>query len=146
MPDGTDSRDTTASDPIPLPIKSFYYPQSTFRSILSLPGQLFFAIAGFLGLAHYARQIVQICPRSPAIVKKRTGAAVDLNRWVKENVPSLRGSFVPTWWLPKWVVDWPTRLLMLTRSGHFQTMYSVVGNFSKIDKIEYKRWVRDLST
>lgn len=28
---------------------------------------------------------------------------------------------------------------LIARSGHLQTMYSVVGNFLKVDKIKYRR-------
>lgn len=31
------------------------------------------------------------------------------------------------------------REMLIDVSGHLQTMYCVVGNFTKVDKVEYKR-------
>lgn len=95
-------------------VQSFYLPRSAFQALISLPRQILFAIAGLFGLAHYARQVVRITPRLPAILSLRPGAESDggdsenggdgkvsLNQWIERNVPSLKGRFVPTWWLPK---------------------------------------------
>ncbi|KZT72311.1 AB-hydrolase YheT [Daedalea quercina L-15889] len=49
---------------------------------------------------------------------------VSLRCFVETKCPSLLKGFRPVWWL---------------FSGHLQTAYSVVGDFSKIDKVEYDR-------
>ena len=83
------------------PIKPFYLAKTPIQALLALPGQILFAIAGLFGLAHYARQIVHVSPKVPGALYHVKGHRLDLNRWVKDNMPSLKGSFVPTWWLPK---------------------------------------------
>ncbi len=92
------------------PIKQFHLPLSTFRRLLSLPGQIVFAITGLLGLAHYSRHIVLVRPEKSAelnIAKHSKGqrrSVLDkqlLSEWIEENVPSLLGSFTPSWWLSK---------------------------------------------
>lgn len=96
----------------PLPIKSFYLPTSSvFARILALPSQLLFAIMGLVGLAHYARQIVRVRPRTSAplvrsaaaaaAAKETSSAELTVDQWVEDNVPSLKGTFTPSWWLPK---------------------------------------------
>ncbi|KAI0781038.1 AB-hydrolase YheT [Trametes elegans] len=49
---------------------------------------------------------------------------VTLRDFIQLRCPSLFKEFRPAWWL---------------RSGHLQTGYCVVGDFSKIDKVEYDR-------
>lgn len=66
------------------------------------------------GLRAYPRQIIRILPAKPAILKLRDGNAADgnttfsaggreksLSEWISDNVPSLKGTFTPSWWLPK---------------------------------------------
>ncbi|KAI0361988.1 AB-hydrolase YheT [Trametes cingulata] len=66
----------------------------------------------------------------PATVAARSSASskaierVTLRDFVQLRCPSLFKEFRPAWWL---------------RSGHLQTAYCVVGDFSKIDKVEYDR-------
>lgn len=107
------SRNTTP-EPSDDHVQSFYLPRSGLQALISLPRQILFAIAGLFGLAHYARQVVRITPRLPAILTLRSDTRSDvgdsenggdgkvsLNQWIERNVPSLKGRFVPTWWLPK---------------------------------------------
>ncbi|KAI9064335.1 AB-hydrolase YheT [Trametes sanguinea] len=67
---------------------------------------------------------------APATVAVRSAASskaiekVSLRDFVRFRCPSLLKEFRPAWWL---------------RSGHLQTAYCVVGDFSKIDKVEYDR-------
>ncbi|KAL4067606.1 Alpha/Beta hydrolase protein [Scleroderma yunnanense] len=49
---------------------------------------------------------------------------VSLQEFVEKRCPSLYSTFHPAWWLP---------------SGHHQTLYCVVGDFSQRDKVVYKR-------
>ncbi|KAI0695893.1 AB-hydrolase YheT [Cytidiella melzeri] len=49
---------------------------------------------------------------------------VSLRDLVEKRCPSLHNTFTPAWWLP---------------SGHLQTAYCVVGDFSRVDKLEYER-------
>lgn len=86
------------------PVKEFFLPNSWISQFLSVPAQIVFAIAGIFGLANYARQIVKIRPRQGAVLKLKSETGLEqtgLNRWIEENVPSLSGSFKPSWWLPK---------------------------------------------
>ncbi|BEI82219.1 hypothetical protein CcaverHIS002_0300870 [Cutaneotrichosporon cavernicola] len=73
-------------------------------------------------LAVWARQIVRVVPRSPGVIAR--GAVDDVSAWVDKNVPSLKGTFTPSWWLP---------------NGHLQTAYIVMGDFSKVDRVDYVR-------
>lgn len=86
----------------------------------------------FLTAAYYIPRIVYAA--SPAIIlpeksrKVQQGGGIspvaDLRRFVETRCPSLFKPFHPAWWL---------------KSGHLQTMYCVLGDFSKIDKVEYDR-------
>ncbi|KAI0344177.1 AB-hydrolase YheT [Trametopsis cervina] len=49
---------------------------------------------------------------------------VSLRDLVERRCPSLHNTFVPAWWLP---------------NGHMQTGYCVIGDFSRVDKVEYER-------
>ena len=86
-------------------IKRWYTPMTQLESILFFPHQVLFALLGMVGLAHYPRQIVRIRPHKPALIASESddaeGEKEDLGRWVDRNVPSLQGSFTPSWWLPK---------------------------------------------
>jgi hypothetical protein len=79
--------------------KPFYLPQSVVGKALALPAQILFALLGMLGLATWARQIVRVVPRTAGRIAR--GASEDVTAWVDRNVPSLKGSFTPAWWLPK---------------------------------------------
>ncbi|KAL7418672.1 hypothetical protein Q5752_006355 [Cryptotrichosporon argae] len=171
--------------PSGVPTKPFYFARSAHASVLSLPAQVLFALAGLVGLAHYARAIVRAAPRRPGVVHVRAwegdgvdgepseggsggeasevesevdedklgGRSTSVNRWIDENVPSLKGAFTPAWWLPKYVapahqlaLGSPLRRLeeqgarrRLTPSGHLQTLWTVVGDFTKVDCVEYER-------
>lgn len=57
------------------------------------------------------------CPRRRAV-------SMDIRTFLQSRVPSLYEEFSPTWWLS---------------SGHFQTAYVAMGDFSKIDPIDYER-------
>lgn len=92
------------------PIKSFYLPLSTLKYVLTIPSQLFFLISGMAGFAHFPRQIVNVHSRFPALIdikgkgkveKGKESIKLNLNEWIGENVPSLKGVFTPTWYLPK---------------------------------------------
>jgi hypothetical protein len=87
------------------PVKGFFLPNSWISQFLSVPSQIVFAIAGLFGMANYARQIVKIRPKQDAVLKLRNGNGATkegrLSRWIEESVPSLSGSFKPSWWLPK---------------------------------------------
>ncbi|WVR03567.1 hypothetical protein IAU60_000559 [Kwoniella sp. DSM 27419] len=101
--------------------------------LITFPSQLLFALAGMVGMAHYARQIVNIVPSKPAYIRlKRAvgsvgdvqGKEVRVDQWIAENVKSLRGVFRPSWWAP---------------NGHLQTFFTVTGDFTKVDKVHYVR-------
>ncbi|KAI0941688.1 hypothetical protein AcW1_003506 [Taiwanofungus camphoratus] len=70
------------------------------------------------------------CPRSPVslAVKPLPGSKEiqreTLRKFIRTRCPSLFRQYRPAWWL---------------FIGHFQTAYSSIGDFSKIDKVEYDR-------
>ena len=77
---------------------------------MSFPFAILHTMANYLHLASYPRQIVNITPKNPAVIvlpEKEKDREVSVTRWVEENCPSLRGTFTPSWWLPKWVRDAP---------------------------------------
>ncbi|KAI5886093.1 AB-hydrolase YheT [Schizophyllum commune H4-8] len=49
---------------------------------------------------------------------------IDLRTLVKERCPSLYKRFRPAWWLP---------------NGHIQTIYAVLGDFTKVHRFQYRR-------
>ncbi|KAJ3998349.1 Alpha/Beta hydrolase protein [Lentinula boryana] len=67
-------------------------------------------------------------PPSPEeILVKKPGGGVgpeSLSKLVEEHCPSLRKEFNPPWWL---------------KSGHLQTLFSVAGDFTNVDKVVYER-------
>jgi len=88
------------------PVKSFFLPNSWISQFLSVPAQIVFAIAGMMGLANYARNIIRIRPqRSGALEIRGNGGSEPVAEWIEDNVPSISGSFKPSWWLPKSVFD-----------------------------------------
>jgi hypothetical protein len=124
------------------PVKSFFLPNSWISQFLSVPSQIVFAIAGMMGLANYARNIIRIKPkRSGALEIRGNGGSEPVAEWIEDNVPSIRGSFKPSWWLPKSVMSEHSAYQPLISSGHLQTIFSVIGNFNNVDKVEYKRSV-----
>lgn len=60
---------------------------------------------------------------------------------VQQRCPSLLQPFKPAWWLFKCVNRFIYRLLIndTKRSGHLQTLYCVIGDFSRVDQVEYDR-------
>jgi hypothetical protein len=88
------------------PVKSFFLPNSWISQFLSVPSQIIFAIAGMFGIANYARNIVRIKPKRSGILDIHgNGGSEQVAQWIEENVPSLSGSFKPSWWLPKSVTN-----------------------------------------
>jgi hypothetical protein len=102
-----------------------------FYSALALSGSTLLTILSLVGLASWSRQIVKVVPSKPARLTLRNGIAprrepgggdlhnvngqpsdvsqevghdkegVSLAEWVGRNVGSLKGTFRPSWWLPK---------------------------------------------
>ncbi|WVF65970.1 hypothetical protein IAT40_000708 [Kwoniella sp. CBS 6097] len=107
---------------------------SRFWDFITFPSQLLFALAGMIGMAHYARQIVKIVPSNPARIMLRQNSIgtkenqsrkeVRVDQWISDNVSSLKDVFRPSWWAP---------------NGHLQTFYTVTGDFTKVDKVHYVR-------
>jgi len=67
---------------------------------------------------------------------------VSMSDFVRQNCPSLFDKpFIPSWWLPKYVC----MMIYLcynsprSNSGHAQTFYCVMDDFTLIDQIEYDR-------
>ncbi|TBU32393.1 AB-hydrolase YheT [Dichomitus squalens] len=86
------------------------------------------ALFSFLSAAYYIPKLY--FGSTPATLSVRATAnskdveKVALNDFIRLRVPSLYREYRPAWWL---------------NSGHLQTAYCVVGDFTKIDKVEYDR-------
>ncbi|KAI0709091.1 AB-hydrolase YheT [Earliella scabrosa] len=86
------------------------------------------ALLSFLSATYYMPKLY--FGPTPATVSARTAASskaverVTLREFIQLRCPSLFREFRPAWWL---------------NSGHLQTAYCVLGDFSKIDKVEYDR-------
>ncbi len=79
---------------------------SLLSQVLSLPGQLLLTLLSMVGLAAWPRQIVRVVPRAPGVLNyaksaRRVAEGYTVSRWIADNVPSLKGTFKPAWWLPK---------------------------------------------
>jgi len=77
----------------------------------------------------YYRPALYFADKGAVIEVKDTGGKTKtrqetLRDFIEQRCPSLLRDFRPVWWLV---------------SGHLQTAYSVVGDFSKIDAVEYDR-------
>lgn len=91
-------------------------------SILALPGTILLSLLSMVGLASWPRQIVRVVPKSSVKLASHTGfrggrldgsgkgensATIGTGKhpiladWVTNSVPSLKGTFKPSWWLPK---------------------------------------------
>ncbi|KAI1794276.1 Alpha/Beta hydrolase protein, partial [Ganoderma leucocontextum] len=92
------------------------------------------ALFSFLSAAYYVPKLY--FGSTPATISVRTAAnsktaeKIPLNDFLQLRVPSLRQAFKPAWWL---------------NSGHLQTAYCVLGDFSKV---EYRKliWTLDGGT
>lgn len=81
----------------------------------------------------FLRALVGVSPARPAlhfggrqsVVKLRSGGdAVSMEEFLNTHVPSLLEPYKPAWWLP---------------TGHGQTVYCVLGDFTKHDHVRYER-------
>ncbi|KAI0082681.1 AB-hydrolase YheT [Panus rudis PR-1116 ss-1] len=86
------------------------------------------SLLSFLTAAYYMPRLY-FSPNSVKVALRRTFAAkeeqqITLHELVKARCPSLFREYRPAWWLA---------------SGHLQTLYCVVGDFSNVDKVEYDR-------
>ncbi|GBE81054.1 AB-hydrolase YheT [Sparassis latifolia] len=81
-----------------------------------------------LPAGYYLPKLYFHSPRPSLSVRTSLGSKevqrISLRSFVESKCPSLYTEFRPAWWL---------------YSGHLQTGYSVVGDFSKVDKVEYDR-------
>ncbi|KAI0748022.1 AB-hydrolase YheT [Daedaleopsis nitida] len=86
------------------------------------------ALLSFLSAAYYVPKLhFGPIPETVSVKTAASSKAVEritLRDYVQLRCPSLFQEFRPAWWL---------------NSGHLQTAYCVLGDFSKIDKVEYDR-------
>ena len=85
-------------------------------------------------------------PSRPACVPLRQPAApekISLSTLLDIYCPSLLSEFRPAWWLFKRVhaLSFSCCYALTQRSGHLQTLYASLGDFSAVDQISYDRWV-----
>jgi|SRR5712671_7986370 len=83
-------------------------------------------------------------PSKPANVQLKQPAAsktISLRTLFKLHCSSLSSDFRPAWWLFKRVYDelFLACCVLTQHSGHLQTLYSVVGDFSTVDRVVYDR-------
>ncbi|KAJ7219250.1 Alpha/Beta hydrolase protein [Mycena pura] len=79
-----------------------------------------FSVARRKTLLHFADKPTSVAIRQP----DGSTAIESLKTLVETRCPSLLSKFNPVWWLS---------------SGHLQTIFCVVGDFSKIDRLQYNR-------
>ena len=92
---------------------------------------------------HYAEKPALIPVREEGDAAQGEGE-LDLRTLVEKRCPSLHKPFVPAWWLPKCVyglLNWRRKANLANVSGHAQTLYCVLGDFTKSDKMRYRRCV-----
>jgi hypothetical protein len=81
----------------------------------------------------------------PAYIRLKQPAASEntsLRALLESHCPSVLSPFRPAWWLFKRVDTFFSRLYVLMQhSGHLQTLYAVLGNFSDVDPVVYDRQV-----
>lgn len=69
-----------------------------------------------------------------------------MDAFVSESCPSLYRPYNPPWWMRKYVGWFFSERLhgkpRFSHSGHIQTAYCVMGDFTKVDKAAYHRQVR----
>lgn len=84
-------------------------------------------------------------PSKPAYVPLRQPAASEntsLRVLLETYCPSLFSPFCPSWWLFRRVHTQIFSGNVLTQcSGHLQTLYAIVGDFSSVDMLAYDRCV-----
>lgn len=89
------------------PIKAFYLPSSWWAQLFSVPQQIVFALAGLIGMASYARQIIRVTPKRAGLLQLQSGGGQQdqqrVDEWIEDNLPSLWESYKPSWWIPKYV-------------------------------------------
>ena len=78
--------------------------------------------------------------RQPAVSEN-----ISLRALLESHCPSVLSSFRPTWWLFKRVdVQFVLSHVLIQNSGHLQTIYGALGNFSVVDPVVYDRQVVSL--
>ncbi|KZT68995.1 AB-hydrolase YheT [Daedalea quercina L-15889] len=75
---------------------------------------------------HFAPDPAKVLVRSPGVTGSEAGEESNeaLDEFIAARCPTLCREFSPPWWL---------------FNGHLQTAYAVMGDFSKIDRVEYDR-------
>ncbi|KAH9934794.1 AB-hydrolase YheT [Fomitopsis serialis] len=92
----------------------------------ALVSQVWAARSSRVPRLYFAVDPAKVSVKAPAV----TGSDADeqpkesLDAFIAARCPSLYGDFSPPWWL---------------FNGHLQTAYAVMGDFSKIDRVEYDR-------
>ena len=71
---------------------------SFLAHMAALPGSVILTLLSMIGLAAWPRQIVRVWPKNPAALSSKEE---DVATWISKNVPSLKETFKPAWWLPK---------------------------------------------
>ena len=71
--------------------------------------------------------------------------SMSMDAFVSKSCPSLYQTYDPPRWMHKYVYEFVSERATTNRvslSGHVQTAYCVVGDFTKIDRVVYHRQVR----
>ena len=96
---------------------------------------------------HNAKHVRLVAPLHPAKLGDADGSTC--TTFVEQHCSSLKDGFKPSWWLPKYVFGSDDYLPILSRlkvlrsdiSGHAQTIYSAMADFSNDDHVTYQRSV-----
>jgi hypothetical protein len=102
---------------------------------------------GGLFSRHYKPDIFHPTTSAEVTATKARGSnetfRTSVQKLIEERCPTLFSDFQPPWWLAKYVhiapEKWKQNANPFGLSGHLQTLYCVVGDFTKRDLITYSR-------
>ena len=82
-------------------------------------------------------------PASVPLKQAATSESEKVSLWTLLDLycPSLLSEFRPAWWLFKRVhtLFFSCCYVLTQRSGHLQTLYAILGDFSAVDQVTYDR-------
>jgi hypothetical protein len=65
---------------------------------------------------------------------------LSIRQFIEKHCPAVLSGFKPSWWLPKYAIYQPHGNVSDPHSsGHAQTAYCVMGDFSHVDHVKYDR-------
>lgn len=79
------------------------------------------------------------CAPNASSITTRSGT-LSIQQFINKHCPAVLSGFKPSWWLPKYAIyRLHGNVFDLQSSGHAQTAYCVMGDFSHVDHVKYDR-------